>query len=293
MGTIEPELDWTKRRRLGGIVFGALHPQIVAVAGELYIDGHYPQAILEAFKAIENRVKRQSGLNLAGQDLMAHAFRPEDGPIRIGHELGQSGEDEQVGFMFLFMGASRGIRNPKAHEEMAPMSQRRAMEYLSFASLLMRRLDDAATKVISNRGREERRRLAASKGVMTGAIEGILGYPSHGVPELHVYAVSTDPAQQPLLLVTEPGQPGEMVRFRIDDVMPGMYHVVAFRHAYPDLSGGYTRFVLAGLSADAPDDHTLIDVEVRQGTTARDVQVTDWYSKWPLMAEPVTAVPAG
>jgi Protein of unknown function (Hypoth_ymh) len=70
----------------------------------------YPQAITEAFKANEVRVREQSGLALSGKDLMAKAFDADVGPIQISHELGQSWKDEQEGFRFLFMGAMVGIR---------------------------------------------------------------------------------------------------------------------------------------------------------------------------------------
>jgi len=44
--------------------------------------------------------------------------------------------------MFLFMGAVVGIRNPKAHDEIVQNDPYKTLEYLGFASLLMKRIDE-------------------------------------------------------------------------------------------------------------------------------------------------------
>lgn len=41
------------------------------------------------------------------------------------------------------MGAMRGIRNPHAHEHFPGLDENEALEQLGFASMLMRRLDEA------------------------------------------------------------------------------------------------------------------------------------------------------
>jgi hypothetical protein len=43
----------------------------------------------------------------------------------------------------MFMGAVAALRNPDAHERFRELDDREAFEMLSFASLLMRRLDTA------------------------------------------------------------------------------------------------------------------------------------------------------
>jgi len=40
---------------------GRLHPDVLAAAGQLFNDGHYPQSIFEPFKAVEIRVRELSG----------------------------------------------------------------------------------------------------------------------------------------------------------------------------------------------------------------------------------------
>jgi len=44
-----------------------LHQAVIEAASELFADGHYSQAIFEAFKALEVRVRTQSGLDLYGR----------------------------------------------------------------------------------------------------------------------------------------------------------------------------------------------------------------------------------
>jgi len=51
--------------------------------------------------------------------------------------------DEQVGYMLLFAGAMRGIRNPKAHANIE-IDHVRALHHLFVASLLMSKLDEAS-----------------------------------------------------------------------------------------------------------------------------------------------------
>jgi len=52
-------------RRLG---LENLHPEVVAVASDLFVDGHYSQAVFEALKALDRRVRKQSGLDLSGRE---------------------------------------------------------------------------------------------------------------------------------------------------------------------------------------------------------------------------------
>jgi uncharacterized protein (TIGR02391 family) len=121
----------------------ALHPRIERVALQLFKDGHHAPAVLEAYKAVNNRVR--SRLPDDGKSLMGKAFSPQNPRIKLNPGATRSHQDEQEGFMHIFMGAMQGIRNPKAHDEHVELEHERTLEYLSLASLLMRRLDDAET----------------------------------------------------------------------------------------------------------------------------------------------------
>jgi uncharacterized protein (TIGR02391 family) len=122
-----------------------LHPRIQEASAQLYLDGHQGSAILEAFKAVNNRVKELAGPAAEGKDgegLMSHVFNANAPVLRLNAGANTSDRDEQEGYALIFTGAMQGVRNPKAHDLMTPIEPNRAFEYLAFASLLMRRLDD-------------------------------------------------------------------------------------------------------------------------------------------------------
>ena len=109
-----------------------------------YLESGHPEvAIFEAFKAINNRVKTMTGLDLDGAKLMAEAFKDADPPIALADLSSETGKNIQAGFRLIFMGAVRGIRNPDAHERFEALDAEEGLETLAFASMLMRRLDSA------------------------------------------------------------------------------------------------------------------------------------------------------
>jgi uncharacterized protein (TIGR02391 family) len=114
-------------------------------------------AIFEAMKAINMRVREMTGLELDGSDLMAKAFSDKKPSILLANVATETGRNIQAGFRFLFMAAVRGIRNTDAHELFRPLGKAEAFEELAFASMLMRRLDEAT-------GRELRPRPALQNG---------------------------------------------------------------------------------------------------------------------------------
>jgi len=118
------------------------HPEIIKASESLFKSHHYAQAIFEAFKAVNNFVKQKTGLSLDGKDLMAKVFKEENPIIKLNELKTRSEQDEQEGFKFLFMGAMVGIRNPKAHDNVTQPDMHRALEYLGFASLLMKRIEE-------------------------------------------------------------------------------------------------------------------------------------------------------
>lgn len=120
------------------------HSRVVTVARDLFCAGYFEQAVSEAFKAVENYVKEKSGRDdLYGHGLMGVVFNEKDPILRLNPLKTVSDQDEQAGFKFLFMGAVKGIRNPRAHETLEHGEPFEALEYLALASLLMRRVDNA------------------------------------------------------------------------------------------------------------------------------------------------------
>jgi uncharacterized protein (TIGR02391 family) len=123
------------------------HAEIERVSGHLFRDGHYKQAAFEAYVRVIDEVKRRSGFNLDGDNLMNQAFSCDGGriPVLKFNSLNTDEErDEQKGFMFLFKGIV-GLRNSKAHSNRLLSDPLRAHDYLSLASLLMRLLEQLST----------------------------------------------------------------------------------------------------------------------------------------------------
>jgi uncharacterized protein (TIGR02391 family) len=116
------------------------HPRIITASKSLFESGHYAQAIFEAFKAVENFVKDKSGLALYGTNLMERVFNEENPIIKV-PEAGHYYKDVQKGFKHLFIGASQGIRNPKAHKEIIQKDPYITLQYLGFFSFLLKRID--------------------------------------------------------------------------------------------------------------------------------------------------------
>lgn len=113
------------------------HTQVVRVSRELFKDGHYRDAIYRAFVEVNNFVKLRAKSRLDGKKLMSTVFSPDNPIIKLNPLETQTDKDEQEGFMFLFMGAIQGIRNPKAHENIIQNNPYIALKLIGFASLLM------------------------------------------------------------------------------------------------------------------------------------------------------------
>lgn len=118
-----------------------IHPEIGKVSLKLFNNGHYSQATFEAFKYIDNSVKKLAGLNESGFKLMMAAFAEANPRIRLTALSTQSEIDEQAGFKFIFAGSMSAIRNPRGHEITTDPIDR-CLDHLSFASVLLRRLED-------------------------------------------------------------------------------------------------------------------------------------------------------
>jgi len=120
--------------------------RIAEVAESRFRSGHYADAVEAALKAVNSRVKAAwmaAGKDERdGADLMFAALDVNHPVIRLGEPRSKSGKSIQDGYKHLFAGAIMGIRNPKAHENVT-ISERRALHFLIFVSLLMEKLDEA------------------------------------------------------------------------------------------------------------------------------------------------------
>lgn len=117
----------------------------------------------------------------------------------------------------------------------------------------------------------EEKKMTSKKEEM-GSIQGVLGYPAGGIPELEVYAFDAMDEKKFYMIQTKANQ----TEFVIEGVNPGKYHVVAYTKDAA-LSGAYSKMVPCGLSVDCKD-HSMIDVMVQAGEVTSKVEVKDWYA---------------
>ena len=113
-------------------------------SGSLFQDGHYARAVEESFKCLNNTVREKSGLTSQdGAALMRNAFSANNPVLNLNGFQTQSERDEQQGYMDIYAGAMTGIRNPRAHDHQLIDSPEAALEMITLANHLMRKLDAA------------------------------------------------------------------------------------------------------------------------------------------------------
>lgn len=123
--------------------YDLLHPEIQRHALHHFINGHLREAVLNSVMAITEMIRSRTNSTLDGQQLANETFS-SDRPRLIFSEIEtESGKSDQKGFMQIFAGMYVGIRNPKAHTLTHNLNQTTAAQYLIFASLLARRIDEA------------------------------------------------------------------------------------------------------------------------------------------------------
>ncbi len=120
-----------------------LHPAILAAAQKLYVDGHYPQAVFEAGKALIALVRAKSGKTDAdGAPLMQAVFSVNNPILAFNALADQSDRDEQQGMMHLYSGAVMAVRNPGGHRVGVIEQPERALQHLELLSYLADRVDE-------------------------------------------------------------------------------------------------------------------------------------------------------
>jgi uncharacterized protein (TIGR02391 family) len=120
-----------------------LHPVILQHAYQQYRNGRLRDAVLNPIIAVFDLVRLKTGLTEDGDRLVGQALSTHDPYLVLSELETESGRNDQTGFIQIFQGAYKGIRNPKAHSLGGNLTEEKAAEYLVFASLLARRIDEA------------------------------------------------------------------------------------------------------------------------------------------------------
>jgi uncharacterized protein (TIGR02391 family) len=125
------------------VAIAGLHETILARSGAQFIDGHFEDAILAAFKAVEEGLRERlaSPEVKYGVDLVSAALRTDDGKLVVSEIPA-----EQDAAHLLFRGAIGFFKNPRSHRFVEEREEHVALEILGFASLLLRTIDAARTR---------------------------------------------------------------------------------------------------------------------------------------------------
>ena len=128
-------------------VWTMIHPRIVKIAKEEYLDGHYASAANRSFVEVETRLRELFKELKPGVDVPAKvgdligALLTQNGAYHFSDTSTQSGEDYRSGIQFLFIGDFKAYRNPSSHENIN-ISREDAFDQIVLASQLMKVLDN-------------------------------------------------------------------------------------------------------------------------------------------------------
>jgi uncharacterized protein (TIGR02391 family) len=128
---------------IGVAVLPLLHPVVVQSSYALFRSGHYRDAVLNGVVAVFDLLRERTKCDADGAQLVASALSLESPKLILSTLTTESGRNDQKGFLQILQGAYLGIRNPKAHSLASDVDQVGAAQYLIFASLLARRIEQA------------------------------------------------------------------------------------------------------------------------------------------------------
>ncbi len=153
--TADDHIDVTcvpsERASIPEVTTPTLHPTM-ATALALLADGLMAEAVLEAFRLVEERVRLLTSSEDSGRTLMESVFGARPPQLDITTTTGQAAEDEREGFRLLLIGAMLGLRDPRLRDphsagRAVPATVDETLECLAVASMLMRRLDRAESRL--------------------------------------------------------------------------------------------------------------------------------------------------
>jgi uncharacterized protein (TIGR02391 family) len=131
------------------LVSRGVHADVLAFCRAELLQNNYFHAVFEATKSIASKIRSLSGLTCDGAELAQGAFGllKDGSPPRLAINELKTDTDrgEQRGFANLLVGIFGTVRNPLAHTPKIewPMEEADALDILTLASLIHRKLDRA------------------------------------------------------------------------------------------------------------------------------------------------------
>jgi uncharacterized protein (TIGR02391 family) len=126
-----------------------VHPDVLAFCRAELMQQNYFHAVLEAAKSVADKLRALTGDTGDGTSLVDATCSLNSGPRVAFNTLATDWErSEQTGIATLMKGLFSTFRNPTAHapKVLWAVSRRDALDMLTLASMLHRRLDDATVR---------------------------------------------------------------------------------------------------------------------------------------------------
>ena len=146
VGTIDEALKRANRLH-AALTVRNVHTDVLAFCKVEILQENYFHAVFEAMKSITAKIRRLSGLDGDGVELVHEAFGMKYGPplLAINAFMTETQRGEQSGFVNILKGLYGTIRNPLAHDPRVEwdMSEQDALDILTMISLVHRKLDQA------------------------------------------------------------------------------------------------------------------------------------------------------
>jgi uncharacterized protein (TIGR02391 family) len=140
-----PEAERRARDLRDDLIKRDIHPDVLKYCRAELIADDYFHAVLEASKSVFAKIRKNTGLDLDGAELVDRAFGGTTPLWVINSYANKSHRSEQTGFMFVIKGLAGMFRNPTAHEPRVEwqMSKEDAEDIFSLVSMIHRRIDSA------------------------------------------------------------------------------------------------------------------------------------------------------
>jgi uncharacterized protein (TIGR02391 family) len=142
------EAEATADRLRRKLIDRGVHSDVLNFCRAELVEGNYFHAVLEASKSVAQKIRDKTGLVSDGNDLVVEAFGigKKAYPVLAFNSLATDSErSEHKGLANLMKGFFGTFRNPTAHAPKITwkITERDALDMMTIASLLHRRLDDA------------------------------------------------------------------------------------------------------------------------------------------------------
>ena len=137
-------INGSNNKELADFMSHGYHTEIHKHCRQLFMDGHYVDAVFEACKVYNRLVQEKARSARDGQALMLEVWGP-DGVLKITKCQTDTDRNVQHGVKFLSAGLMQAVRNPTSHEPALdwPIKKQDCLDLLGFISFLFRQIDSA------------------------------------------------------------------------------------------------------------------------------------------------------